>query len=108
MNPKRILASTSLGLLFGLFCAYASDRSMPGAFGPTILAAIAYNRVLIGLVIGLADSIKIRPLLRGAILGAAVGLAIAIPSGPQGGAILLAASVAYGTIIDTAVSKYAS
>ena len=107
MSKKRIIIATLLGLLFGLFCAYGTESSMPGVFSTGILASIVYNRVLIGLIIGISDQIKIRPWLRGAKIGAIIGLAIAIPSGWQGGAILLIFSIIYGIVIDVITSRIA-
>ncbi|MBM3309155.1 MAG: hypothetical protein FJY77_02785 [Candidatus Altiarchaeales archaeon] len=105
MAKKRIIIATLLGLLFGLFCAYGTESSMPGVFSTGILASIVYNRVLIGFFIGIADSIKISPIIRGAKIGAIIGLAIAIPSGWQGGTILLAFSIIYGILIDVITSR---
>lgn len=70
MNGKRIVIATVIGLLCGLFCAYGTAKMEDPGFVITtgLLAAIVYNRVLIGVVIGIADDIKLHPVLRGALI----------------------------------------
>ncbi len=82
MDTKRVLISAVLGLLFGGICAYGSVGHIPSELPMApILASIFYNRVLLGFVIGIANSIEISPALRGAVLGIVVSAAIAIPTG---------------------------
>jgi hypothetical protein len=104
MNFKRVMISTALGVLAGIICAHGSAGSVPGLTIP-ILAAIFYDRVLLGFVVGIADGISLHPILRGAIIGAIVSLEIAIPSGTTGGAILLGAGMLYGAIIDLVATR---
>lgn len=107
MNTKRISISIVLGILFGAICVYGSAGNLPsGVPAAPILATVFYNRVLLGLVIGIADGIEAHPVLRGAVLGAIVSIAIAIPSGTAGGVMLIAAGVVYGIITDFAATKY--
>lgn len=107
MNTIRVLISIALGILFGAICAFGSAGNLPSAVpAAPILATIFYNRVLLGLVIGIADGIDAHPVLRGAVLGALVSLAIAIPSGTTGGPILIATGVIYGIITDFLATKY--
>ena len=106
MNTKRVLISVALGILFGAVCAYGSANNLPaGMPAMPILAAIFYDRVLIGLVVGIADGIKANPALRGAVLGAILSVLIAIPAGVTGGAILIGAGIAYGVIIDVVATR---
>nr|QNO52897.1 hypothetical protein PANBHIFL_00012 [Methanosarcinales archaeon ANME-1 ERB6] len=76
-------------------------------FSIFILLSIVYNRALIGFVIGIADGIKLHPVLRGAILGAIVSFAITIPAFEQGtGALILVPfGVVYGIIADFVATK---
>ena len=104
MNTKRVLTATAVGLLCGIFCAYGTVWKYPDQFGILMLASIVYNRVLIGFVIGIADNIKTRPIIRGAILGAVISTAIAIPAG-EGGLILIAFGIVYGIITDFIATK---
>ena len=111
MNPKRIAIATTIGLLCGAYCAYATsqmENPATGApFGIFILLSIVYNRALIGFVIGIAGSIKLHPVLRGAILGAIVSFALTIPAFEQGtGALILVPfGVVYGIIADFVATK---
>ena len=106
MNTKRVLISVALGAVFGAICAYGTASNIPeGLPLMPILAATFYDRVLIGIVIGIADCIKAQPALRGAVLGAIVSVVIAIPSGTTGGAILIGAGIVYGVIIDLVATR---
>ncbi|MCW3135047.1 MAG: hypothetical protein N2V78_12070 [Methanophagales archaeon] len=106
MNTKRVVIATIIGTLCGLFCAYGTVLKFPGQFGILMLAAIVYNRALIGFVIGIADTIKVYSVIRGAILGAVVSTAMAIPAG-MGGLTLMAFGIAYGAITDIIATKLA-
>jgi hypothetical protein len=107
MNTRRVLMSIVLGIIFGAICAFGSAGNLPsGVPAAPILATIFYNRVLLGLVIGIAGGIEVHPALRGTVFGAIVSIAIAIPSGISGGAILIAAGVIYGIITDVLATKY--
>ena len=115
MNTKRILIATAIGLLCGLFCAYGTmmwAESGEADFVVTteILAFIVFNRVLIGIVIGVADRIKMNSALRGAIIGAVVSLMIGIFPLLQGdimGAITISGfGAVYGIIADVAATKF--
>lgn len=105
MNLKRISISIALGFIFGAVCLYGTMNSIPGQLSPPILATIFYDRLLLGLVIGVAGGLPVNPILRGAVLGAAVSLIIAIPSGYIG-ALLLGAGVVYGVLIDWAATRF--
>ena len=106
MNVKRIIIATVVGFLCGIFCAYGAASKYPGQFEMLILASIVYNRVLLGFVIGIADHIKVHPILRGAILGAIVSVAIGIPSGLCGGLTLVAFGIVYGIIADFVATRW--
>jgi hypothetical protein len=106
MNTKRVVVATIIGTLCGLFCAYGTVVKFPGQFGILMLAAIMYNRALIGFVIGIADTIKVYSVIRGVILGAIVSIAMAIPAGMDG-FILVAFGMAYGAITDVIATKLA-
>ncbi|NYT02991.1 MAG: hypothetical protein GKC10_09600 [Methanosarcinales archaeon] len=105
MNGRRLQISVALGLLFGLLCAYGSANSVPGLSLP-ILASIFYDRLLLGLAVGMAEGIDLHPLIRGSAIGLVVSLVIAIPAGYYGGALLLAAGLVYGAVIDLAATRF--
>ncbi|MCK5699465.1 MAG: hypothetical protein KAH93_06445 [Candidatus Aenigmarchaeota archaeon] len=104
MNTRRVTMATLLGILCGLFCAYGTVLKFPGQFEIPILASLVYGRALLGFVIGIADNIKMHFVPRGALLGAIVSAAIAIPAG-SGGLVLMAFGIVYGIIIDTIATK---
>ena len=105
MNTKRVIIATVIGGLCGIFCAYGAVWKYPGRFGMLILASIIYNRALLGFVIGIADNIKVHPIAKGAILGAIVSIAMAIPLGISGGLTLVAFGIVYGIITDFVATK---
>ena len=113
MNAKRIAIATAIGLLCGLFCAHgASTLENPNFVVSTgLLASVVYNRVLIGFVVGIGDNIKLHPVLRGALIGAVITMALSIftifDGDAMGGLTLIAFGVVYGIIADLVASKFA-
>lgn len=106
INTRRIKSSLALGVVAGAICLYGTMTSIPGVLTIPILSTIFYDRVLLGFVVGIADGLKIHPLIRGAIIGAVVSLLIAIPSGVIGGALLMSGGVVYGIVIDLVATKF--
>ena len=114
MNSKRIVIATTIGLLSGLFCAYGTiwiAESKPELVITTgLLALIIYNRILIGFFVGMGDNIPLHPVVRGALLGAIISLAMAImpmiDTGITDGVTLIAFGVVYGIIADFLATKF--
>lgn len=104
INYRRIVIAIVLGAVFGIICVYGTMTSIQ--LSPIILATILYDRVLLGVVIGIAYGLDLHPLIRGGTLGAIVSLEIAIPSGIAGGALLLGAGIVYGILIDMIATKF--
>jgi len=109
MNAKRFLIATFIGALAGVFCAYGTQMSAESGeldFEATrgIIGSVFYNRLLIGMFIGLLGSCKIHPILRGAIAGVVVSLGLGITplldGKPSGAIVILGAGLVYGVIID--------
>lgn len=99
---KRLLFGIILGIILGLFCILGASLRMPGELSLTYLFSFWYNRVIMGLVIGLfpkPKDIKIA-LLRGVILGALVSLAF-YSSTEFRDLMGFFAGVVYGIIIET-------
>jgi type III secretory pathway component EscS len=111
MNTKRVLIATVIGALSGIFCAYGTSQLENPAFPITmgLLASVFYNRLLIGIFVGIADNIKLNPVIRGAILGAIVTMAMSIipivDGQLSGGLILIGFGVVYGIIADVVATK---
>ncbi|TFG02779.1 MAG: hypothetical protein EU542_04105 [Promethearchaeota archaeon] len=108
MNYKRLSISFILGIIFGFLCLLGNV--LTGAT-PYLIAAL-YNRIILGVLIGLAEDIKIKkqednlitPLVRGAIFGAfvSIGFAFFLQS------ILISfliAGIIFGLLIDLIATK---
>ncbi|MEA2075063.1 MAG: hypothetical protein U9O85_04955 [Euryarchaeota archaeon] len=113
MNGKRIAIATVIGLLCGLYCAYGTiwiAESKPELVITTgLLALIVYNRILIGLFVGVGDNIPLHPVFRGALIGAIISLVMAImpmiDTGLTDGLTLIAFGVVYGLIADLVATR---
>jgi hypothetical protein len=71
---KRVIWGILIGIILGVLCIIGASLRMPGELSITYLFSFWFNRVIMGLVIGLfmkPKDIKIA-LLRGVILGALV------------------------------------
>ena len=111
MNRKRLGIAVLAGALLGILCIIGVGARIPGGYIVNIVFLIGmwYNRVIMGLVIGLADEIVIikgennrmwanailRGLLFGVLVSAAIFLSTEFRDLPS-----LFAGIAYGLIID--------
>ena len=107
---KRLTIALIAGAILGVFCIIGVGWRLGFTGNEMYLFAMWYNRVVMGLLIGLASQLKIiksdkNYLIRGLILGIIVTLAITfstnfkdIPS--------FFAGIAYGVIIDFVATKY--
>jgi len=103
-----------IGLLCGLFCAYGTFQiagSTPALVVTTgLLVLIVYNRILIGLFIGVGDNIPLHPVIRGALIGALLSLAMAIMSmidtSLTDSFTVIAFGIVYGIIADVIATKF--
>lgn len=102
----RMKASIIMGALLGVVCIIGAGARM-GFLGNYLhLFALWYNRVLMGIVIGMASSRKRRiALMRGAILGLLVSLAFYLTTG-FADHITFLAGIVYGVIIDYIASRH--
>ena len=110
MKNKRVKIAILTGAILGIFCIIGISYRM-GFEGNQLYILSAYlNRIIIGLVIGLAPYYKIKEtkssiLLRGFLLGLLISGSLYIATGfiDFPGFI---AGVVYGIIIDHVASKY--
>jgi MFS family permease len=110
MDGRRVMIATFIGLLTGCYCAaslFIPALKPPGlTSGPEVwwLAMLVIGRTSQGFVVGLADRINIHPALRGAVIGAAMTLQLAVMPlfGPfkVGAVLLMATGIVYGIIED--------
>jgi hypothetical protein len=107
---KRLIISISTGAILGIFCIIGVSFRL-GFFGNELfIAATYFNRLVMGLVIGLASPIILIKgrwnfLVRGLFLGFFISFAWFIDTGfrdPMG----FAAGLVYGIIIDYIASRY--
>lgn len=109
INKKRILISLLTGAILGVFCIIGVGARI-GYENYIFLVGMWYNRIIMGLLIGLAGDIQITKdsknvLLRGALLGLIVSSAIFISTEFRDIPSFFA-GIAYGVIIDFVASKY--
>ncbi len=109
LNKKRVIISLITGGILGIFCIVGVGNRI-GYENYIFLIAMWYNRVVMGLIIGLADDIQIVKgaknfLLRGAFLGLFVSSAIFLTSEFRDVPSFFA-GIVYGVIIDLIASKY--
>ena len=117
MNRKRLGIALLSGALLGILCIIGVGARIPGGYLPNIVFLIGmwYNRVIMGLVIGLADEIVlikgensrmwanaiVRGLLFGVLVSAAIFVSTEFRDLPS-----LFAGIAYGVIIDLVATAF--
>jgi len=100
---KRVLTTTILGFVAGLFCWYSGTYVGIEFTIPMILGTVL-NRTLIGFVIGIS-SWEINYLLHGALIGAVVSWTTSVYGAAFGLNPLLWFGIAYGIIIELITTK---
>ena len=109
---KRLVGAVIIGAFLGVICIVGGSARAGGWAGnETYLIAMWYNRVIIGLLIGLAGRWDPLPgplnrYVRGLLLGTAVSLAFFLTTGFQDIIAFFAGGV-YGVIIEYGVRKQA-
>ena len=107
---KRLGVSLIAGAVLGVFCIVGMSIRLAAVLSALDLLAMWYNRLLIGLVIGVAGELRLIPgkanrYLRGAVLGFLVGLGIFLSTGLTN-VLSLLAGIVYGMIIEWAAARY--
>ena len=106
---KRVLIALVLGALLGGFCIVGVGHRVGFAGNGLFLFSIWYNRLVMGLLIGLAGDVTLLPwrkaniVLRGLLLGTFVTLASSLSTDFRDMGSLYA-GIAYGLIIDVVAS----
>jgi len=103
---KRMKVSLLAGAALGVVCIIGALIRSGGSSGAGFLFALWYNRLLMGMVIGLMEDIKETPrlILRGAVTGLLVSFAFYSADG-FGDAVSFLAGIVYGVIIELAARK---
>ncbi|MDQ1343808.1 MAG: hypothetical protein QG650_528 [Patescibacteria group bacterium] len=118
---KRFMIAMPLGIAAGFLCAFLASSSAPGIWWTPLMWALVTDRLLIGLVVGLAGAYLVHPVLRfpipawirGTCLGVFVSLPLAfgamINPTAEGWTVFwltLAAGAVYGFVIDMLATKF--
>jgi hypothetical protein len=112
VDYRRLTVSLVSGALLGIVCIVGVGLRSGGFGGNELfLLAMWYNRLVMGLVIGLADGLRLTDgsanrYVRGAILGLAVSLAIFLSTEFRDVPSFLA-GIVYGLIIEHVAARYA-
>ncbi len=107
MNNKRMVISLITGAILGVFCIIGASTRTGGEASTYILFALWYNRIIMGLVIGLAPkkSEIVYILIRGALLGLLVSFAYYATTGFED-IVSFLAGIVYGVIIEYAAYRF--
>ena len=109
---KRLALSIVSGAVLGIFCIIGGSVRLGWQGNQFLLFSLWYNRLVMGLLIGLAGNLIIVKrdwnwLLRGAILGLVVSAAYFFTSGAVDW-VSFFAGVVYGIIIEYVLKRFAS
>ncbi|MBS3817336.1 MAG: hypothetical protein KGY76_07220 [Candidatus Thermoplasmatota archaeon] len=110
MKKRRVKVAVLVGAALGVLCIVGVGGRIGFEGNELFLFAMWYNRVVMGLLIGLASGLKIIDsdknfVVRGLLLGLIVTLAITLTSGFRDWPSFFA-GLAYGPVIDWAATKY--
>lgn len=104
MFKKRLSAALVSGAVLGVFCILGGGVRLGWQGNQLLLFSLWYNRLLMGLVIGLAGSLtvvggKLNWLVRGALLGLGVSAGYFLTAG-AGDWVSFLAGLVYGVLIE--------
>ena len=107
---KRLAIGLVMGAILGIFCIVGVGLRVGFEDNRLFLLAMWYNRVVMGLVIGLAGGLRLvdskhNVLVRGFVLGLVVTTAITLSSEFRDWPSFFA-GLAYGVIIDWVATRY--
>jgi hypothetical protein len=107
MLNKKLKVSIISGALLGIICIIGGSIRMGFTGNELYLFALWYNRLIMGVLIGLTKIEAGSPgLIKGGLLGLMVSLAFYLSTGMTD-LISFLAGIVYGVIIAAAVRKYA-
>ncbi len=103
---RRMKAALIGGALLGIVCVLGAYVRSGFTASPAFVFSLWYNRVIIGLVVGApwTNTVKIKALLRGAILGLVVSFAFYSSTGFQD-IVSFLAGILYGVILEAWLSR---
>jgi hypothetical protein len=111
VNHRRLIVSLISGAVLGILCVVGVGLRVGTAGTKLFLLAVWYNRLIMGLVIGLAGGLTLvegpaNSYLRGAVLGVVVSLAVFLSTEMRDVPSFLA-GIVYGLIIEYVAARYA-
>jgi hypothetical protein len=106
---KRLFLALGSGAVLGVVCILGASLRMGWAGNQLLILSLWYNRLIMGLVIGLAADLefikgKYNWILRGAALGLAVSAAYFLTAGASDWVSFLVGAV-YGVIIEVVLQR---
>ncbi len=109
MDKNRLKVSLISGAVLGIFCILGGSLRLGWQGNQLLLFSLWYNRLVMGLVIGLAGGLKLVDaklnwLLRGAALGLGVSAAYFLTAG-AGDWVSFLAGLVYGVIIEFVLQR---
>ena len=110
VRKKRIIITTAIGLITGLYCAGSLLFFAPPGITPEpwFMVMIFYGRAIQGFVIGFTDGIPLHPVVRGAAIGAIFSLLLCIvplfAHNFLGAGLLFVFGIIYGVLADMIAS----
>ena len=111
MNHRRLVVSLISGAVLGILCLVGVGLRTGLAGTGLFLLAVWYNRLIMGLVIGLAGELTLvhwpaNRYLRGAVLGLMVSLAVFLSTEMRDVPSFLV-GIVYGMVIEYVAARYA-
>lgn len=106
---KRLLLALGAGAVLGLICVLGASVRLGWAGNELLILSLFYNRLVMGLLIGLARDLRIIPgklnwLLRGGLLGILVSAAYFLTAGAGDWTSFLVGGV-YGILIELTLNN---
>ena len=101
---KRLIIALGSGAVLGVFCIIGASVRLGWSGNQLLIISLWYNRLVMGLMVGLAANLKLirgefNWILRGAFLGLVVSAAYFLTAGASDWVSFLA-GVVYGVIIE--------
>jgi len=107
---KRLFIALGSGAVLGVFCILGASIRVGWSGNQLLIISLWYNRLVMGLLIGLAGDLKLLKgesnwILRGAFLGLMVSAAYFLTAGANDWVSFLA-GVVYGMIIEYILRRF--
>jgi len=105
MKINRFAFSVFLGGVLGIFCIIGVGLRFGFVGNELFLLATWYNRIILGIVIGLLPKTRFNTIIRGGFFGLVISLSLFLATNFVD-VLGFFAAIVYGMIIDYTASKY--